>query len=213
MPGRNIDLAKRKAIITAATRLFLKNGFLSTSMDDVARAAKVTKQTVYSHFKNKDNLFGEIIKSECRKHSPDAVMMQDAALPIEDLLFRIGMGFLNMISSPQGLAIHRLVMSEAERKPAIARLFYETGPKRMNDLLTEYLELQTQRGVLHIHNAASAASYFYSLLKGRYHLRMALKVKPLPTRKELERHVRETVDVFMHLYGGHTPINTQSILD
>ncbi len=213
MAGRNIDPQKRRAIITAATRLFLKNGFGSTSMDDIARAAKVTKQTVYSHFKNKDRLFGDIIAAECMKHSPNEAMLSDAALPIEQLLFRVGKGFLEMISDPKGLAIHRLVMSEAERKPKLAKLFYETGPKRMNDLLTDYLARQNTRGVLHIQNPASAASYFYSLLKGRYHLRMALKVKPLPTRAELDRHVKETVTVFMHLYGGKNPINTQSVLD
>lgn len=213
MPGRNSDPKKRKAIIAAATRLFLKNGFGETSMDDVAHAAKVTKQTVYAHFTSKDRLFGDIIAAECIRHAPNEAMLLDAALPIEQLLFHIGEGFLDMISDPKGLAIHRLVMSEAERKPALAKLFYETGPKRMNDLLTEYLARQNARGVLHISNPASAASYFYSLLKGRYHLRMALKVKPLPTKAELRRHVQETVAMFMHLYGGANPINTQSILD
>lgn len=213
MAGRNSDPKKRQAIIAAATRLFLKSGFSNTSMDDVARAAKVTKQTVYAHFKSKDKLFGDIIAAECVKHSPNEAMLANEALPIEQLLFRVGSGFLAMISDPKGLAIHRLVMSEAERKPALAKLFYETGPKRMNDLLTAYLARQNERGALHIHNPASAASYFYSLLKGRYHLRMALKVKPLPTRRELESHVQETVAVFLYLYGGENPINTQSVLD
>ncbi|MCA0434303.1 MAG: TetR/AcrR family transcriptional regulator [Proteobacteria bacterium] len=213
MAGRSSDPQKRQAIIGAATRLFLKDGFGSTSMDDVARLARVTKQTVYAHFKNKDTLFGDIIAAECLRHSPNESMMTDEALPIEQLLFRVGQGFLAMISDPKGLAIHRLVMSEADRKPALAKLFYETGPKRMNDLLTEYLARQNDRGVLHIQNPASAASYFYSLLKGRYHLRMALKVKPLPTRQQLDAHVQETVTVFMHLYGGKNPINTQSVLD
>lgn len=213
MAGRNSDPKKRHAIIAAASRLFLKNGFSNTSMDDIAKAARVTKQTVYANFKNKDTLFGDIITAECLKHSPNAAMLADDALPIEQLLFRVGRGFLAMISDPKGLAIHRLVMSEAERKPALARLFYETGPKQMNDLLTAYLVRQNKRGVLHIENPASAASYFYSLLKGRYHLRMALKVKPFPSTAELDRHVRETVAVFMHLYSGENPINTQSVLD
>ena len=212
MAGRSSDPQKRRAIITAATRLFLKNGFSKTSMDDVAKAARVTKQTVYAHFKNKDGLFGDMITAECIRHSPNEDMLLDAGLPIEQLLFHIGKGFLEMISDPKGLAIHRLVMSEAERKPQLARLFYETGPKRMNDLLTGYLSRQNARGVLHISNPESAASYFYSLLKGRYHLRMALKVKPLPSKAELDRHVKETVAVFMHLYGGHNPMSTQSVL-
>lgn len=212
MVKRWIDPVKHKAIVRAATRLFLKNGFSATSMDDVAELAQVTKQTVYSHFGNKDGLFKEIISYQCIKHSPTEDMLADENLPIEKLLFRVGVGFLGMISSNEGLAIHRLVMSEAERKPALAKLFYETGPKRMNDLLTDYLDRQNRRGKLKIKNTASAASYFYSLLKGRYHLRMALKVKPLPTQQELNAHVRETVVVFMHLYGDDKPLDTQNIL-
>lgn len=213
MAGRLSDPKKRRAILSAATKLFLKNGFSNTSMDDIAGEASVTKQTVYAHFKNKDSLFAEIIAAECLKHSPKASMLADESLPVEQLLFRVGKGFLAMISDPKGLAIHRLVMSEADRKPTLAKLFYETGPKRMNDLLTEYLMRQTTRSTLNIQNPASAASYFYSLLKGRYHLRMALKIRPLPTRAQLDRHVKETVAVFMHLYGADNPINTQSLLE
>ncbi len=211
--SRAPDKSKHQSIIRAATKLFLKHGYSGTGMDDVAKHAGVTKQTVYSHFGNKDALFREIISEECLRHSPTPDMLEDKNLPVEELLYRVGIGFLNMISSPQGLAIHRLVMSEAERKPALAKLFFETGPQRMNDLLTSYLQLQNERGVLSIKNTASAASYFYSLLKGRYHLRMALKVKPLPTQKQLQDHVRETVRVFMRIYGGGDPLITHDVMN
>lgn len=203
---RRIDLNKHKAIIKAASKLFLKHGFSKATMDDIANEAGVTKQTVYSHFKSKDNLFGEMIKQQCEKHSPSEVKMKDETIPVENMLYEVGLGFLNMITSREGLATHRLVVAEAERRPKVAQLFFETGPQMMSDLLCDYIERQNQNGRLKIKSPDSAASYFFAMLKGRYHLRMALKIKPIPTKEEIENHVRETVDIFMALYSGKSPL-------
>ena len=52
---------KHRVIAQAATTLFLDKGFLGTSMDDIAAEAGVSKQTVYKHFSDKDQLFAEIV--------------------------------------------------------------------------------------------------------------------------------------------------------
>jgi TetR/AcrR family transcriptional repressor of mexJK operon len=210
---RTANPRKHQAILRAAAKLFLKHGYGETTMEQVAELSGVTKQTIYSHFGSKDALFRTIIEEQCQKHSPSATLLENMHQPLAEMLFHLGLGFLHMISSPEGLAIHRIVMAEAERKPALAKLFYETGPQRMNDLLTRYLDAQNAHGRLKIANTASAASYFYSMLKGRYHLRMALKVKPLPTPKELEDHVRETVRVFLRIYEDEAPLVTQDVMN
>ncbi|MFK5947845.1 MAG: TetR/AcrR family transcriptional regulator, partial [Methylococcales bacterium] len=63
--NNNYNAIKHKQILAAATNLFLENGFTSTSMDLIAKTANVSKQTVYSHFGNKDTLFIEAIKDGC----------------------------------------------------------------------------------------------------------------------------------------------------
>lgn len=204
MAKKGYDQKKHRAIVKSATRLFLKHGYSKTSMDHIAAEAKVTKQTVYSHFSNKDQLFTEMVLMQCHKHTPDLGILHNEDEPLEERLFRIGLGFLRMITSPEGLATTRLVMSEAERKPKLAELFYRTGPLQMNRILTGFLDEQNGNGTLNITDTESAASYFFSMLKGRYHLRMALKVKPLPTQTELEAHVRETVRIFLKIYDGTT---------
>lgn len=212
MAKKGYDKEKHKAIVRAATRLFLKHGFSKTSMDAIAAEAGVTKQTIYSHFSNKDALFSEMITAQCTKHTPDERLLHDGTASVDERLFRIGLGFLRMITSNEGLATTRLVMSEAERRPKLAQLFYETGPREMNRILTQFLEEQNAKGALHIPNTASAASYFFSMLKGRYHLRMALKIKPLPTREQIEAHVRETVRIFMKIYDGEYPLLSHDVL-
>ena len=60
---------KRKLIIAAATDLFSELGFAQTSMDKIAKKAGVSKQTVYSHFGSKDELFGGAISRKCISHN------------------------------------------------------------------------------------------------------------------------------------------------
>ncbi|MDX2112400.1 MAG: TetR/AcrR family transcriptional regulator [Alphaproteobacteria bacterium] len=194
--------AKYTAILRAASRLFLRHGYTRTSMDAVAKEADVSKQTVYSYFKNKDELFCRMIEEECARHTPPDSMLEDAALSMENALFKIGMGFIDMISSPRGLAIHRLVMAEVERHPRVAKLFYDSGPLQMQGLLVRYLNRQVQLGALVIDDIERAASDFFALVKGRYHLRMQLRVKPLPTSRDIEKHLHDTVQVFLKIYGS-----------
>src|SRR5215472_16211908 len=55
-------LASAGVIMEAATTLFLRNGYLGTSMDEVAALAGVSKQTVYTHFADKEQLFAELVR-------------------------------------------------------------------------------------------------------------------------------------------------------
>ncbi len=52
---------KREQILGTATDVFLRHGYLGTSMDEVAAQARVSKQTVYKYFADKESLFTEIV--------------------------------------------------------------------------------------------------------------------------------------------------------
>lgn len=209
---RSIDARKGDAIFKAATALFLRNGYEKTTMDAVARRAGVTKQTVYSHYSSKEKLFVRMIGSLCEDHAPLQPMPGHIKKPFDELLFECGLGLLNMITSPEGMAATRLVVAEAGRYPKLARLYYECGTQRINQLLADFLERQNERGVVAIPNTQSAAAYFFALLKGQYFLRMTLGVPPIPSEKEKAAHVREIVAMFMRLYGGSKPMATVSTL-
>ena len=55
--GGNSSERKHRAILEAAEELFLRQGFLGTSMDEIASLAGVSKQTVYARFSSKEALF------------------------------------------------------------------------------------------------------------------------------------------------------------
>jgi len=209
---RNINQQKSDAILKSATALFLKDGFEKTSMDAIAKKAGVTKQTIYSHYCSKDLLFTRMISDLCTRHVHSKAAPANAEKPFETLLYEVGMGLLTLITSPEGMAATRLVVAESARYPKIARLYYENGTQRIMQLLAAFLDEQNARGSVKIPDTESAASYFFAMLKGQYFLRMTLGVPPIPSKKEREAHVRETVEVFLHLYGGKKPLYTSSKL-
>ncbi len=204
------DEVKHESILKAATKLFLKNGYSSTSMDAIADAARVTKQTVYAHYKSKDILFTHMVANLCDRHTPTANFLKDEEKPVEDALYQIGLGFLNMITSAEGLAATRLVIAEAGKHPKLAQRYYEDGTLRMVAMLAKFLDMQKSRKRLGIADTKSAASYFFALLKGQCHIRMILGIRPASAAKDKEAHVRETVRIFMKIYGGPNPLPTYS---
>lgn len=211
-PPRQVNPKKGDAILKAATVLFLRDGFEKTSMDAIAAEAGVTKQTVYSHYQTKDKLFTRMISDLCNRHVHTKPALSHAKKPFEKLLYEIGMGLLTLITSPEGMAATRLVVAESARYPKIARLYYENGTQRITRLIAGFLDEQNDRGAVRIPDTESAAAYFFAMLKGQYFLRMTLGVPPIPSKKEREAHVRETVAVFLHLYGGKRPLHTRSKL-
>ncbi len=210
--GRAPDARKRAAILGSAMKLFLQNGFAKTSMAAIADEADVTKQTVYAHFKDKDNLFQNIIAELAKKHAPPPGLFGSGKASVEAALYDLGLAFLNMVSSKEGIAATQLVVAEAYRHQRLAQHYYESGPRRILNLLADYLASQVKAGKLRIHSPLSAASYFFAMLKGNYYLRVLLNTKPKPTANEKEAHVRECVTIFMRLYGGKDALKTRNEL-
>ena len=208
-----LDGRKSAAILKAATALFLKHGYANTTMDAIAMHARLTKQTVYSYFKNKDLLFTQMILHLSQGYVSSATAPDtEKNKPFEALLYEVGLDVLNLIASADVLAATRLVIAESDRYPKLAKRYYESGTQQLVYRVAAFLDAQNKRGTLSISNTLSAASYFLAMLKGHYYVRMILRIKPLPSAKLKAAHVRETVKIFMQIYGGKQAISTTSIL-
>ncbi len=210
--ARMVNAQKGDAILKAAADLFPKLGFEKTTMDAIASHAGVTKQTVYSHYQSKEQLFIRLVDNLCRDGLNQQPISGVTSKQFEELLYDVGMKLLTLITSVEGMAVTRLVLAESSRYPKLARLYYESGTQRIMKLLAEFLDGQNARGVITIPNTESAAAYFFALLKGQYFLRMTLGVPPIPSLKEKREHVTEVVAIFIRIYGGKHPMQTQSSL-
>ena len=199
-PGRPKDLAKREAILEAAKSLFLSLGYTNTSMDAVAAAAGVSKLTVYSHFTDKQTLFGSAVMATCQTQLPELIFELPEGVPLEQVLLNIARGFQALISSDEAVKLSRLIIALGNQDPGFGQYFYEAGPKRVLGEMEALLRSVDQRGLLRIEQPARAAEHFLSLIKGAPDYRLLLGCSPAIEGEQAEAHVRDVVGVFMRAY-------------
>jgi AcrR family transcriptional regulator len=129
---------KRRAILDAATEVFLRHGYLGTNMDEVATLSGVSKQTIYKHFSSKEALFVEIVSSMTNAAGDtvhnDIETLDDPAR-LEAFLVDYAQRQLTVVLTPRIMQLRRLVIGEVGRFPELARVLYERGPKRALGML------------------------------------------------------------------------------
>lgn len=138
--------AKREQILQGAMQVFLQQGYANTSMDRVAAEAGVSKQTIYSHFQDKDGLFTALIeratiRSLWRDFQPAPFQGEPAIV-----LRKLAETFLAKMDDPEYIAFLRLVIAESARFPELAQLYTRTviqyGFRCLSDYFQAHPELQ-----------------------------------------------------------------------
>src|SRR3954468_3061246 len=194
---------KRAGILEAATTVFLRNGYLGTSMDEVAALAAVSKQTVYKHFADKQSLFAEIVTGTVdaagdRVHASVLELADsgDVEADLRDLARRQ----LALVMQPRVLQLRRLVIGEAGRFPELGRTFYERGPGRTMQALAQAFARLAQAGTLKLDDPAIAAEHFNWLVMS-IPLNQAMLLGD-DEQPDLDRYADEGVRVFLAAYQG-----------
>ncbi len=153
------DNAKRRQILDGARRRFLAEGFDAASMNDIARAAGVSKGTLYVYFKSKEELFEAIVEAQCRAQGEE-IFTLDASADLESELTRLGLAFSKFLARPGGVSEIRTVIAIAERMPELGDKFYRAGPAFGIASLKAFLEAKVAAGVLEPHDCEVAAAQF-----------------------------------------------------
>jgi TetR/AcrR family transcriptional regulator, mexJK operon transcriptional repressor len=167
--------SKAEAVLAAAERAFLEHGFGAVSMDTIAREAGVSKATVYAHFANKEQLFGAVIAAVSERFGGFSALELDP-VDIEPSLNTIARRFLDLILSPESIAVNRIVVGEVTRFPMLGAVFWDAGPARVRAEIEGFLRRAGDAGSLSIPDARLAAEQFVSLVRGEIHLRRLLRL-------------------------------------
>lgn len=198
-PGRPKSKKKRREILLAAIDLFTEKGYEGTSVDDIALVAGVSKQTVYSHYGNKQTLFALAVEAKCRESGMDPDLI-DPEIPPEVMLLKMGQQFVRLLISPEAVRVHCVCTSSAETHPELGRLFFEHGPQQTVQVVADYLASQHERQRLHIEDPLQAAWQFLCMLKGEAQMRAQFNLKGQP-KKELDDYIKSSVDMFIRAYA------------
>ena len=192
---------KRAAIVGAATKLFLDAGYADTSMDTIAAVAGVSKRTVYSHFDNKAALFAAVMGDLCQRLVGPCPLGDHWTGAPRDVLPVVGRWFVTLITSPEAIALQRVVVAESVRVPELGEVFMETGPKMIIGRVSQYLAEQHALGALDVEHAEAAAIQFVEIVKAPIFLPLSLGLRPPPEPDEIDRTVGHAVDVFLRAYA------------
>ena len=199
---RDTESPKRHAILAAAGDLFVVQGYGAVSMDAIARAASVSKATLYAHFASKDVLFATIIREACRENVATGNFIPCADLDIVGALTDLGRQMLRFLLEPRTLAIYRVVISESARFPELGRGFYESGPGLCRSVFADWLDRQQANGRLRVADTGVAAEQFIGMLRSGLYTRATLGLAAAPWDAEIEVVVASAVAVFVRAYSA-----------
>ena len=195
---------KHRAILSAATVIFLREGFAGTTMDQVAALAEVSKLTIYRHFSDKSALFTAVVVSTVDEAS-DLVQQEILALGrTGDLaadLRALARHQLDRVMQPHLLRLRRLVIAETARFPELGRIFYDRGPGRTIVTLASIFDNLSGDGVLRAEDPHLAATQFNWLLMAEpLNRAMLLGIDETPATAELDRYADDAVRTFLAVY-------------
>ncbi|MCW8109766.1 TetR/AcrR family transcriptional regulator [Alteromonas ponticola] len=206
--GRPKSEEKRQLILDAAVDLFLNQGVSATSMDAIAKASGVSKQTVYSHFASKDDLYTAAIESKCQQYwlAPrDLDCCTGESEGLRHTLELVGVQLLKLLSDQQVISMFRIVISEAKNAPEVARLFYQAGPRKSVEDIA-LLFHNASKGSLTREDSISLAVQFLNLLKGDFHLRSLFGLDETLTDSQIKKKVAVSVNSILVLYELALPL-------
>ncbi len=192
---------KRASIVEAAISEFHARGFPATSMDAIAETAGVSKRTIYNHFKSKEELFCAISTEACRRVLEQSHEPYRPDAPLEEQLADIARRKVELLSAPDFLRLVRVTLAERVRRPHVAEEAFNEIEKGEFGA-TDWIRAANADGRLAVDDPVRASKQFVALIKEFALWPQLFGTRPPLAGDELERVVRDTVAMFLGLYGA-----------
>jgi AcrR family transcriptional regulator len=194
-----IDVAKNEAILDAAVEVLSERG-VAASMEEIARRACVSKQTIYNHYGSKAELVRAL--AERRVHEITAPLeAPDAAEHPAEALAGFARVLLGALLTPRNAAVMRMAMLGSTTTPEIGLAMWEAGPRASRLRLAEFLRLEDAAGRLRVPDALQAAEFFAGMVVGTHQTAALLGVSIPITRTGIEALAGEAAARFLRAYA------------
>jgi TetR/AcrR family transcriptional regulator, mexJK operon transcriptional repressor len=193
-----IDARKHQAILDAAAEVLAERGF-GASIEEVARRAGVSKQTIYNHYGSKTELVRTLVDRR-RSHLTATFEAAPADEAVQTTLARYAIALLEAVTAPATLQLTRMAITSAADMPELGRAVYEAGAKAANDALAGFLAHCPE---LDIPNPQRAADIFAGMAFGRLQTRMLMGVQGFDLDQARARAL-EAAERFVRAYRRET---------
>jgi AcrR family transcriptional regulator len=181
--------------LDSALALFLEYGYGNLNMETIARDARVSMRTIYSQFGGKAGLFGALVR-RCSDQFV-ASLIEDGSP--EEALIAFARQFLYRITRPDVVRLRAILIGESPRFPDLATQFYEQGPQRTLEYLTQFFAKHRQAGYFIAADPRFLAEQFVSCLRSERLQKLQLGLEPTPDENEIEHWAKQATHLF--LYG------------
>jgi TetR/AcrR family transcriptional regulator, mexJK operon transcriptional repressor len=195
-PTRDEAAALGDKILDAGTELFLSEGFGTTSIEAVARKARISKRTFYSRFHDKAALYRAVVQRLLERWLPQFEAAFERSAPLATVLERSARQMLTLALSPEALALRRLLVAEAERFPELVEIAIAQGARRGIERVAALLEDERHAGNIALDDCQFAAMQFQEMVLA-IPLRRAMGFGLPMTGTEQDRWAQQCVGLFI----------------
>jgi TetR/AcrR family transcriptional repressor of mexJK operon len=200
-PSREQAAQLQETILDAATALFLTEGFGATSIEAVAERARISKRTFYHRFDGKAKLFEAVVHRLIERWRPSVEARLQEPASLDEILRRTARQILAIALLPEAIALHRIVIAESQRFPALARVMNESGTRSGVDHIAALLDREAKAGHLGPIDTRFAAEQFLAMVL-TVPRRRAMGFDEKLTPEGLDAWAGQTVDLFLRGCGA-----------
>ncbi len=177
----------------------MSDGMDRTSMDAIARAAGVSKQTVYSHFSSKDDLFRSCVAGKVEMYGLDRSNLETGD-GIDASLRHIGRQYLTLLSDAGVIRMFRLMAAEADTHPETVKSFFDTGPRTTARNIAAILSRHLRDGPDNEALAFKATNEFLALVRAEFFLELLMGIRSSISDEEMDAHIDHCIAQIHRLY-------------
>ena len=182
-------------VTDTATEMFIAQGYSGTTMEALARAAGISKKTIYSQYRDKGALFRAVIHG-MERPAVNARLMKDDALPLEQGLRRRAKVIMDAALEPRALAFYRLIQREVAQFPELGKIIQDENTKQLFEPLASYFARHAESGAIEGADSGWAARLFVYLLFGDLNHRLLTGADP-PKKREADAYLDRVCVLFL----------------
>lgn len=170
-------------------------------MSAIAAALGGSKGTLWSHFPSKEELFTAVIDRASAIFRAELTEILDPCGDLQRTLKTFCLRLQEKITSPNAIALNRLVVAEAARFPEVGRIFYERAPKLTIALLADFLSGAMARGQLRQDDPVFAAQMLMSVSYVRLQQQLIMGLASEITTAQREEEAERALHLFLRAYA------------
>jgi AcrR family transcriptional regulator len=197
-PRRGTESDRTAALLSAATRVFLREGYGDASIDKVAAEAGVSTRTIYERFKNKADLLSAVVTRLVDRDVATALATPDLErLEPKEALMVIGRTITSRACDADSLALFRIVATEAPRFRDLAEKMRDGTKGRMEEAIASYFRGQIRRGTLHLAEPDRAAALFLQMVCAELHECLLFRGTDAMAGLDVASHLGHVIEIFL----------------